>query len=183
MYHIFVLSSVDGHLGHFHVLAIVNSAAMNIFLLLMWLSRFSRVRLCATPWTAAHQAPLSLGFSRQEHWSGLPGPASMHASMLSCFSRIQLSATPWTAANQAPLFTASLGKNTGVGCHFLLHVSFWITVLSRFIPRSGIVGSYDSSIISFLRIKCIIANQVVKSSTLKHAGTWRMQYPWALFMG
>ena len=31
----------------------------------------SRVRLLATPWTAAHQAPLSLGFSRQEHWSGL----------------------------------------------------------------------------------------------------------------
>ena len=41
-------------------------------LLLLLLSRFSRVRLCATPETAAHQAPLSLGFSRQEHWSGLP---------------------------------------------------------------------------------------------------------------
>ena len=36
------------------------------------LSSFSRVRLCATPMTAAHQAPLSLGFSRQEYWSGLP---------------------------------------------------------------------------------------------------------------
>ena len=34
------------------------------------LSRFSRVRLCATPQMAAHQAPPSLGFSRQEHWSG-----------------------------------------------------------------------------------------------------------------
>jgi len=34
-------------------------------------SRFSRVRLCATPWTAAYQASLSMGFSRQEHWSGL----------------------------------------------------------------------------------------------------------------
>jgi len=30
----------------------------------------SRVRLLATPWTAAHQAPLSMGFSRQEYWSG-----------------------------------------------------------------------------------------------------------------
>ena len=38
----------------------------------------SRVRLCATPETAAHQAPLSLGFSRQEHWSGLPFPSLMH---------------------------------------------------------------------------------------------------------
>ena len=44
-------------------------------LLLLLLSRFSRVRLCATPWTAAHQAPPSLGFSRQEHWSGLPLPS------------------------------------------------------------------------------------------------------------
>ena len=36
------------------------------------LSHFSRVRLFVTPWTVAHQAPLSVGFSRQECWSGLP---------------------------------------------------------------------------------------------------------------
>ena len=35
----------------------------------------SRVRLFATPWTAAHQAPQSMGFSRQEYWSGLPFPS------------------------------------------------------------------------------------------------------------
>ena len=38
------------------------------------------VRLCATPQTAAHQAPPSLGFSRQGHWSGLPFPSPMHES-------------------------------------------------------------------------------------------------------
>ena len=38
------------------------------------LSRFSHVRLFATSWTVALQAPLSVGFSRQEHWSGLPCP-------------------------------------------------------------------------------------------------------------
>ena len=38
------------------------------------LSCFSHVRLCETPWTVAHQAPLSMGFSRQEYWSGLPCP-------------------------------------------------------------------------------------------------------------
>ena len=43
-------------------------------LLLLLLSHFSCVRLCATPQTAAHQAPTSLAFSRQEHWSGLPFP-------------------------------------------------------------------------------------------------------------
>ena len=35
----------------------------------------SRVRLFATPWTVARQAPLSMGFSRQEYWSGLPFPS------------------------------------------------------------------------------------------------------------
>ena len=49
-----------------------------LLLLLLLLSRFSRVRLCATPQTAAHQAPPSLGFSRQEHWSGLPFPSPVH---------------------------------------------------------------------------------------------------------
>ena len=68
------------------------------------LSHFSRVRLCATPETAAHQAPPSLGFSRQEHWSGLPFPSPMHESekwKWSCSVMSDL-ATPWTAAYQAP---------------------------------------------------------------------------------
>ena len=34
----------------------------------------SRIRLFATPWTVAHQAPPSMGFSRQEYWSGVPFP-------------------------------------------------------------------------------------------------------------
>ena len=38
------------------------------------LSRFSRVQLFETPWTVTHQVPLSMGFSRQEYWSGLPCP-------------------------------------------------------------------------------------------------------------
>ena len=44
-------------------------------LMLLLLIRFSRVQLCATLWTAAHQAPLSTGFSRQDYWSGLPFPS------------------------------------------------------------------------------------------------------------
>ena len=50
---------------------------------MLLLSRFSRVQLCATPETAAHQAPPSLGFSRQEHWSELPFPSPMHEKMKS----------------------------------------------------------------------------------------------------
>ena len=45
-----------------------------LYMLLLLLSCFSRVWLCVTPKMAAHQAPPSLGFSRQEHWSGLPFP-------------------------------------------------------------------------------------------------------------
>ena len=41
----------------------------------MKVKSLSRVRLFATPWTVAHQAPPSMGFSRQEYWSGLPFPS------------------------------------------------------------------------------------------------------------
>ena len=51
-----------------------------LLLLLLLLSRFSHVRLSVTPQMAAHEAPLSLGFSRQEHWSGLLFPSPMHES-------------------------------------------------------------------------------------------------------
>ena len=43
--------------------------------LLLLLPHFSRVQLCVTPWTAAHQAPPSMGFSRQEYWNGVPSPS------------------------------------------------------------------------------------------------------------
>ena len=52
---------------------ISQTGPVSLFMLL--LSHFSSVRLCATPQTAAHQAPRSLGFSRQERWSGLPFPS------------------------------------------------------------------------------------------------------------
>ena len=48
--------------------------------LLLLLSHVSRVRLCATLQTATHEGPPSLGFSRQEHWSGLPFPSPVQES-------------------------------------------------------------------------------------------------------
>ena len=67
------------HLWSFYVLSNLEAKG-KLLLLLLLLSRFSRVQLCATPEMAAHQAPPSLGFSRQEHWSGLPFPSPMHES-------------------------------------------------------------------------------------------------------
>ena len=56
----------------------------------------SRVQLLVTPWTAAYQAPLSMGFSRQEYFH--KGSVQSVQSL----SHVRLFATPWTAAYQAP---------------------------------------------------------------------------------
>ena len=73
-------------------------------MLLLLLSRFSRVWLCSTLQTAARHAPPSLGFSRQEHWSGLPFPSQcMKVKSESEVAQSQLFETPWTAAYQASL--------------------------------------------------------------------------------
>ena len=59
----------------------------------------------ATLLTVAHQAPLSMGFSRQEQWSGLPFPSPMPESEKWKWSRsvsVRLFVTPWTTAHQAP---------------------------------------------------------------------------------
>ena len=73
---------------------IFNGSDFSVFTLLLLLSHFSRVQLCVNPQTAAHQAPPSLGFSRQEHWSGLPFPSPGHACVLSCFGSVWLCGTP-----------------------------------------------------------------------------------------
>ena len=88
------------------------------WLLLLLLSRFSRVRLCATPETAAHQAPPSLGFSRQEHWSGLPFPSPMRESEVaqSCLTQQPHGLQPTRLLRPWDF----PGKSTGVGCHCLL---------------------------------------------------------------
>ena len=53
----------------------------------------SCVRLLVTPWTAAHQAPPSMGFSRQEYWSGvsLPSPVPLAKALVSSFVSLSLS--------------------------------------------------------------------------------------------
>ena len=92
-------------------------------LLLLLLTRFSRVRLCATPETAAHQAPPSLGFCRQEHWSGLPFPSPMHESEKWKWSRSVVSDPQRPHGLQPTRLLRPWdfpGKSTGVGCHCLL---------------------------------------------------------------
>ena len=82
--------------------------------MLLLLSHFSHVQLCATP---------SLGFSRQEHWSGLPFPSPMHKSerwKWSC-SVMSNSLRPHGLQPTRLLRPWDFpGKSTGVGCHCLL---------------------------------------------------------------
>ena len=84
------------------------------------------VRLCATPEMAAHQVPLSLGFSRQEHWSGLPFPSPMHEREKWKWSRSVVSNSWWPCGLKPTRLLCPWdfpGKSTGVGCHCLLHLS------------------------------------------------------------
>ena len=92
-------------------------------MLLLLLSCFSLVRLCETQWTAAHQAPPSLGFSRQEHWSGLPFPSPMHESEKWKWSLSVVSDSSRPHGLQPTRLLRPWdfpGKSTGVGCHCLL---------------------------------------------------------------
>ena len=91
--------------------------------LLLLLSHFSRVQLCATPQVIAHQAPPSLGSSRQEHWSGLPFPSPMHESKKWKWSRSVRSDPQQPHGLQPSRLLPPWdfpGKSTGVGCHCLL---------------------------------------------------------------
>ena len=69
-----ILAKISG------LLLLEKGTTWRFIMLLLLLSRFSHVRLCAILQMAAHQAPPSLGFSRQEHWSGLPFPSPVHES-------------------------------------------------------------------------------------------------------
>ena len=103
----------------------------SLLLLLLLLNHFSRVWLSATPQMAAHQAPPSLGFSRQEHWSGLSFPSPMHESEKWKWSRSVMSDPQQPHGLQPSRLLHPWdfpGKSTGVGCHCLLRTNQLSTV-------------------------------------------------------
>ena len=111
-------------------------------LLLLLLTHFSRVRRCATPWAAAHQAPPSLGFSRQEHWSGLPFPSPMQESEMWKGSRSVMSDSLQPHGCGLPgssvhgIFQARVLE---LGCHCLLRVRTTV-VTKRFLKPKEMVN-------------------------------------------
>ena len=101
---------------------------------------------------AAHQALLSLGFSRQEHWSGLPFPSSMHKSEKWKWSRSVVSDSSWPHGLQPTGLLCPWdfpGTSTEVGCHCLLHscaaakrVSSWARPVTCSQVHQGYVKSW-----------------------------------------
>ena len=135
-----------------------------MLLLLLLLSCFSRVRLCATPQTAAHQTPPSLGFSRQEHWSGLPyqAPPSMgffqarvlewgaiafskrYAKLNQMMDACKITSVVSDSSQTYGLQPTSLlclwdspGKNTGVGCLAFLKRIFLVQRSNSYVSCIG----------------------------------------------
>ena len=111
-----------------------------MLLLLLLLSRFSRVRLCATPKTAAHHAPPSLGLSRKEHWSGLPFPSPMQESEKWKWSHSVVS-DPQQPHGLQPTRLLRLwdfpGKSTGVGCHCIYTHKYIFDIIYMYIYISN----------------------------------------------
>ena len=95
------------------------------------------VRLLATPWTAAHQAPPCMGFSRQEYWSGVPLPslsgnhsprlylvaAAEETSSTSCLRSFQI---PVPQTDEQNTVVVKVGRGDGIGSLGLADVNQYI---------------------------------------------------------
>ena len=83
----------------------------------------SHVQLLATPWTAAHQTPLPMGFSRQEHWSGVPLPSSKRKGS---FRQInELLQVSWNSEPKSWLCLSSVPIQVFNRWSILPSLSFW----------------------------------------------------------
>ena len=115
------------------------------------LSHFSRVRLCATQWMAAHQASSSLGFSRQEYWSGLPFPPSIHESEKWKWSRSVVSDSQQPHGLQPTRLLRPWdfpGKSTGVGWPMFTAALFIIATIWKLVFTEKWMGKEDMAYIN-----------------------------------
>ena len=114
---------------------------VQMLLLLLLLGRFSLVRLCVTPETAAHQAPPSLGFSRQEHWSRVPlsSPNMLSRLTITFHPRSKRLLISWLQSPSAVSLEPQKYK-----------VSHCFHCLPIYLPRSDGTGCHD---LSFLNVE------------------------------
>ena len=109
------------------------------------LCMLSYIWLFVNPWTVAHQALLSMGFPRQEYWSGLPFPSPVHESEKWKWSRSVVSDSQRPHGLQPNRLLRPWdfpSKSTGVGCHFLLPPSLTLPYpRGSSLPRDQTFGS------------------------------------------
>ena len=87
----------------------------------------SRVRPSATPWSVAFQAPLSMGFSRQEHWSGVPLPSPRWNHIVCCNNPLLQSSSTSQGLGEPLKSTRVLWMD----CSMVLDPDFWHSQLAR----------------------------------------------------
>ena len=102
----------------------------------MKVKSLSRVQLLATPWTAAYQAPPSMGFSRQEYWSGVPLPSPIYVIM-----HIILGGFPGSSADKESTYNAEdpgsipgSGRSPGEGIGYPLQYS-WASLVDQLVKN------------------------------------------------
>ena len=127
----------------------------------------SRVRLLATPWTAAYQAPLSMGFSRQEYWSGvpLPSPSSSSSSYqfpenclsFSLFTLCKVTLPEWAITND--LFI--LGYKNPVFQPNVRQSSHWASVV---LATKVLMGSAEAATMLALQFSSSLCPPSLRSS-------------------
>ena len=132
----------------------------------------SPVRLCATPWTVAHQALPSMGFSRQEYWSGLPFPSPGELPDLGikhCRSpALQAGALPSEPPGKPTeicWFVWSIWKNSSVS-HICVRKWSNIIVFSNNVGYSFLIPQKTSARSSFLKVSYNIKSETVSMSFL-----------------
>ena len=100
----------------------------------------------AAPWTVVHQAPLSMGFSRQEDWNGVPFSTPRrfvnHFSSVQMLSHVRLFANPWTAPHQASL---SITNSQSPPKPLFIELVMPSTISSSGVPFSSCLQSFPVS--------------------------------------
>ena len=138
----------------------------------------SHVRLLATTWTAAYQAPPSMGFSRQEYWSGVPLPSlflgTVTAISVSSIASFFAWIIPWT---EGPGKLQSMGSQRVRYDFFLLHITLCLlrSVISPCYGREG-----DRQLLYFSESITLLYVSSFLSSSNKHI-PYRIRYTCVIF--
>ena len=107
------------------------------------LSHLNRVQLFATLWTVAHQSPLSMGYARQECWSGLPCPVNIYLHLFAETNRTlyinyNLEKNLWEKALQLKILYPIIPSSERFCCLWFLFFVFFFSIFRRRLLNDGV---------------------------------------------